>query len=138
MIREATLDDAQYFVDAGKAFCEQAKQSFDLQSFADSAFHILTGDDYRVFVYGDPVTAHCGIALTDSMYDKSVRVARVFTTWGDGGIKCFRHAMQWAEDNGIHLFMADSLLDRRIEKLYGRLGMFKADVLFTARLNDGC
>ena len=75
--------------------------------------------------------------MIDSAYDRSEKTARVMSTWGKGGVKCFHHALRWAKDNDIQLFSADSFLDERIEKVYKRSGMSKADVLYVTRLNHG-
>jgi hypothetical protein len=136
-VREATFDDAKYFLRAAEKFCKQAGLKYNRNDTADSLFGWFNSASVKMFVLGDPAMAHCIVAVVPSSYDRSERTARVISTWGHGGIKCFHHALRWAKENQIELFSADSFLDERFERVYERAGMSKADVLYVTRLNHG-
>lgn len=137
LIREATFDDAKYLIEAGRKFCKKAGLRFNEHDCADTVFGYFTDDRVKIFVRGKPAKGHCIVMVIDGIYDRGETTARVISTWGKGGIKCFHHALRWAKENKIELFCADSLLEERLEEVYKRSGMSKADVLYVTRLNNG-
>ena len=131
-IREATIDDLPYFAQAGKEFIKTTAYTLDSDVYFENMLDYIDNPDVGLFVIGAP-SGHCGIALIQSMYGKEL-IGRVVTTWGKGGLKCFKAAEQWAKDHGAKYLIADSLVDPRICKFYERNGMKQIDVLFSKGL----
>ena len=129
-MRRATTADMAYLLKAGEDFCRETPYSFDRQSYAQTAWHIINSDDFIVLVDGEPARCHAAAQLAPSMYDVSETIARVFTTWGPGGLKCFRALEKACRDAGASFIIADSFTDDRIASFYRRRGFEQQDKLF--------
>lgn len=131
-VRLATVSDAVQIVDAAIAYCKATGQPCEVESVHDSVFKVLTEPQYRVFVL--PGRAHCILAISASMYDNSHTIARIVSTWGDGGLRVLRHALDWCKAHEVHEVIADTHLEPRIAKWYARQGFAPVGQLFQRTL----
>lgn len=131
-IRKAELSDLPYFARAAQEFIKDTIYTLDPEIYLDNMVGFIQNPDIGLFVIGEP-SGHCGVGLIQSVYGDET-IARVLTTWGDGGLKCFKHAEQWAKERGAKYLMADSLHEPRIRSFYERNGMSQADILYTKGL----
>lgn len=123
-----------YFVSAGREFCKHTPFSFDPESYAEMAKGIIESPDVICIVDGDPVRCHCAAKLVPSLYDSQQVVARVFTTWGRGGLNCFERVEGLCREAGAHFLIADALIAPAITRFYERRGMKQIDTLFMKAL----
>ena len=128
LVREAELTDLPYFARAAKTFIKDTIYTLDPEIYLDNMVGFIMNPEVGLFVTGEP-SGHCGVVLVESMYGDET-VARVVTTWGKGGLICFKHAEQWAKDRGAKYLMADSLHEPRIRTFYERNGMTQTDILY--------
>ena len=127
-VRRAILSDAPYIKRAAEEFCAQAGIDFDAETFHDTLFNWLTRDCYRLWVI--PGKAHCGAIILPCMYSGKPE-ARVITIWGEGGIKCFRHAVKELRAEGIDKIYAGVFLEPRIAKVYERMGLTLTEKVYS-------
>ena len=127
MIREAEISDLPYFIKAAQEFIEETPFNLDPESYLDQVIDFIQRDDTAIFTTG---SGHCAIVLVPSLYDDKQIIAKVVSTWGSGGLQCFKVAAQWAFDNGASVLMADSYIEPRMKKFYQRFGMVQADIVY--------
>ena len=127
MIREATLSDLPYFMRAAHDFVQATPLSLDPESYLNNVIELIYNDDAMIYTTG---SGHCAVILVPSLYDSEQIIAKIITTWGRGGLQCFRAAVKWAAEQGASLLMADSYIEPRIEKFYERFGMIRADNVY--------
>ncbi len=133
-MRKAVHSDINYCVLAGREFCEQTPFEFDEESYS-LVVHSLVDDPDVVFVVdGDPVQCHSVAKLIPNFYNANEIIAKVFTTWGAGGLRCFVEVERLAKEKGAKFIMADSLREPRIERFYERRGMTIQDSVFIKEL----
>lgn len=133
-MREPTHEDIPYFIRAGRAFSDLTPLGFDSGSYAENVRQMIDSPSVIAVVDGDPVRAHCAAALTPSLYDASEVIARVYTTWGPGGLRCFREVEKRAKERGARFLIADSFAEPRVMKFYERIGMQQADITYIKEL----
>lgn len=131
MIRGATEDDLGYFIAAARSYAEVIGLDFDEDVFTESFYSLLEAENIFFFVI--PNRAHCVIMLTPSLFGNDL-VAKVISTWGRGGVDCFRAARKFAKSRGATKIMADANLSQRLVKFYKRVGMKKFDTNFMGDL----
>ncbi len=127
MIREAELSDLPYFMRAAQDFVQATPLSLDPESYLNNVIELIYNDDAVIFTTG---FGHCAVILVPSLYDSEQIIARVISTWGRGGLQCFKSSVRWAKEHGASLLMADSYIEPRIEKFYERFGMIRADNVY--------
>ena len=133
-MREANHSDVDYFVQAGKEFCEQTPFKFDQESYR-SVIHSLVDDpDVVSVVDGDPVKCHSVAKLIPNFYNANEIIAKVFTTWGIGGLRCFIEVEKITKARGAKFIIADSMIAPRIIRFYERQGMTCQDSVFIKEL----
>lgn len=129
-MRPAGYEDIDYFVRAGKEFCEYTPFSFDVKSYSE-VIKSLIDDPYCVLVVdGEPAKCHSVAKLVPNFYNANEIVAKVFTTWGLGGLKCFREVERQCRERGAKFLIADSMIAPRVMKFYERRGMEHQDSVF--------
>lgn len=126
-VRKATYDDLDYFIEAGRDFCLHTPFSFDADSYGESVKAILANPDCLAYVTG---TGHSVALLVPNFYNSDEIIAKVFTTWGKGGLKCFREVEKQSRAKGAKFIMADSYIQPRVIKFYERIGMRLADWVY--------
>ena len=131
-MRLARIDDLDYFIQAGREFCEHSPFAFNEPDYARNVLRIL--DDPIHIVIVEPGLAHCAAQLAPSLYDSSQIIGRVFSTWGTGGLKCFSGVERECQRRGAVFLIADAWLTPRIAKFYRRRGMREADRVFLKEL----
>ena len=131
-MREARHEDIDYFIRSGKAFCESTPFSFDAESYAEAVHNIIDDPDCISAVI--PGKAHCVAKLVPNFYNDSEIIAKVFTTWGKGGLLCFTEVEKQARNQGATFLMADSFIDSRVIRFYERHNMTLADSVFIKEL----
>jgi len=136
-MRRAQHSDINYFVRVGREFCENSFYSFDEDGYSMFAHEIIKVPDCIVLVSGDPVISHCAAKLVPSFYDPGQIVCRVFSTWGPGGLECFREVERIAVLEGAHFILADSYIEPRIMNFYKHNDMRQADSVFVKELQNG-
>lgn len=127
MIREATLSDLPQFAKAASEFIVRTPFHLNIEDYLENVIGILGDTNSVVYTSGE---GHAAVTLTPSFYDRSQVIGRVFTTWGKGGLECFRACEQWAKEHGAAFLIADSFIDPRITKFYERIGMTQTDHLY--------
>lgn len=120
-----------HFIGAGRDFCAITGFSFDDESYAKSLQEILDAEN-SIVVTGDG--CHCVAMLVPSLYDSRETIARVFSTWGRGGLRCFREVERIAKERGARYMIADQMYDKRIGSFYRRIGMREADTTYIKEL----
>lgn len=133
-MRPARHDDIDYFIRAGREFCKETPFAFNAEDYAERVHKIINDPNTVSIVNGDPVCCHSAATLYPSMYDASQIIARVFTTWGPGGLDCFVEVEHRCRDRGAAFIMADSYIAPRIMRFYKRRGMKRADSVFIKAL----
>lgn len=133
-IREPVSDDLLYFMEAGRLFTEKTPYSFDENYYAEQVMNFIEADHTIIRVKGYPAEAHCAAMLIPSMYHPDEFICRVFSTWGNGGLECFREVERQAQATGAHFLIADSYIEPRIMKFYAHNGMTHSDVVFLKEL----
>lgn len=133
-MREATTDDIDYFIKAGQDFCEYTPFVFDSDSYADVIRQLLDDPDCIAIVDGNPTHCHCVAKLMPNFYNDGEIIAKVFTTWGHGGLKCFAEVERICKEMGAIFLMADSMIAPKIIKFYENIGMKLNDSVFMKRL----
>ena len=131
MIREANIGDLPYFATAAQEFIQYTPFELDIENYLDNVIEATYDPDVIIYTSGE---GHAAVRLVRSLYCRSELIARVFTTWGKDGLRCFRACEQWAKDHGARYLMADSLMEPRIETFYQRHGMTKADQVYIKEL----
>jgi len=127
MIRRAEMLDLPYFLRTAQEFVEHTPFSLDPESYLIQVADMIHRKDMAIFTTGE---GHCAVALMPSMYDTNQIVAKVVSTGGTGGLKCFRKAAKWAQGEGASILIADSYLEPRMDKFYERFGMIQTDSVF--------
>jgi len=127
VIRQAEISDLPYFLRAAQEFIELTPFSLDVESYLDNMIQLISNESSGIFTTG---TGHCVIVLVPSLYNSNEIIGRVISTWGVGGLKCFKHAVRWAKHNGASILMADSFVDTRMESFYKRFGMIQTDRVY--------
>ncbi|MCP4934697.1 MAG: hypothetical protein GY927_10955 [bacterium] len=135
--RYAEHSDIDYLIGAAKAFIPHTPYSFDEGSYTMVAHSLIKDPDSIFIVRGRPAECHCVAKLVSSIYNRDEVIARVVSTWGPGGLKCFDEVERLAYINGAKFIMADLLVEPRMESFYRRLGMTKADTLYFKELGYG-
>lgn len=133
-MRLAAHEDIGYFVNAGREFAKNTPYSFDEDSYTRLVHEVIKNPQYLVIVDGDSTQCHCAAMLAPSIYNVDEIVARVFTTWGPGGLNCFREVETLAKEEGAKFIIADSFTEPRMMKFYERNGMKPADTVFIKEL----
>lgn len=131
MIRDIIPDDVDYFIGAGKEYCELVGFDFDEEVFLAGLVEQVRSPATRFFVLDGK--AHCVISLSKSIFGKDV-IAKVLSTWGPGGTRCFREAMKWARESGATKIIADANLSPEIARFYKRARMKKYDTNYMGDL----
>jgi len=72
--------------------------------------------------------------LMPNLYNDSEIIAKVFTTWGQGGLKCFTEVERISKERGAMFLMADSMIAPKIIQCYENIGMKMHDSVFMKRL----
>ena len=129
-MRPAEHKDIEYFVRVGKEFCEYTPFSFDAESYAEIIGSLIDDPDCVSVVGGDPVKCHSVAKLVPNFYNANEIVAKVFTTWGKGGLKCFAEVEKICRDRGAKFLIADSMIEPRVIKFYEKHGMSHQDSVF--------
>ncbi len=127
MIREAEISDLPYFIKAAQEFIEETPFNLDPESYLNQVIDLIQSDNAAIFTTGK---GHCAVVLVPSLYDENQIIAKIVSTWGKGGLKCFKVASEWASANGATVLMADSYIEPRMEKFYLRTGMTPADIVY--------
>lgn len=130
-MRPAKHSDIGYFVRAGREFCAFTPFQFDAPSYAE-AIHALLDDPNVIAIVGDE--CHCVARLAPNFYNAGEVVARIISTWGKGGLECFREVERLCTERGARFIMADSWIEPRIERFYERQGMTRMDSVFIKEL----
>ncbi len=130
LFRPARHSDIGYFVDVAREFNKSMPYTLDEDSYTISIHELIKDPDAIFVVKGNPAIAHCLIRLGHSIYNQYEIIARVVSTWGPGGLECFRYAEALAQAEGAHFLIADSFAETRIEKFYLRNGMKEMDKSF--------
>ncbi len=133
-MRRAKHSDIDYFVRAGREFCENTPYSFDEDGYSMFVHEIIKDPDSIVLV-GDG--CHCAAKLVPSFYNPEQLICRVFTTWGAGGLECFREVERIAVIEGADFILADSYIEPRIMKFYELNNMRQTDSVFIKELHNG-
>lgn len=133
-MRWATTDDIDYFIQAGKDFCQHTPFVFDAKSYTEVVRELLDDPDCIAIVDGNPTRCHCAAKLMPNFYNDNEIIAKVFTTWGRGGLKCFTEVERICRDRGVMFLMADSMIVPKIIKFYENIGMKMHDSVFMKRL----
>ena len=131
LIREATFDDLDYFVSAGRKYAETIGFLFDEEIYRSSIVSLI--ESPLVICHVIPAKAHCAIMLTQSMFGNEI-IAKVFTTWGRGGTKCFKSAMRVAKEMGASKIIADANLSPQIVRFYEGIGLKQYDTNYMGNL----
>ena len=134
-MRTAEHADIDYFIKAGMEFCEYTPFSFDAESYAVVIHNLVDDADCVAIVDGDPVKCHSVAKLIPNFYNADEIVAKVFTTWGPGGLKCFAEVERICKARGARFLMADSMIAPRVQKFYERRGMTQQDSVFIKELS---
>ena len=131
-MRDALQSDIPYFVEAGRQFVQFTPFSFDAESYAEALERIIDAETTVSSVIEGK--GHCAATLGPSMFDSRELIARVFTTWGRGGLRCFIDVERKAKKRGAKFIVADSYVEPRIIKFYERRGMFLTDSVYLKAL----
>ena len=129
-MRSAEHNDIDYFVEAGREFCEYTPFSFDAESYAEVIHELIDDEDCVSMVDGDPVRCHSVAKLMPNFYNASEIVAKIFTTWGNGGLNCFVEVERICKQRGAGFLMADSMITPKVTRFYERNGMELQDSVF--------
>ena len=133
-MREARHEDIEYFIQAGWDFCKQTPFTFDEEDYAAIVHKLIDDPDCIAVVDGDPVQCHSVANLLPSFYNAGETIAKVFTTWGDGGLNCFVEVERQAKERGARFLIADSFIAPRIIRFYKRRDMYLTDSVFIKEL----
>ena len=133
-MRNAQHSDMDYFVRAGREYCEYTPFSFNQESYVEVLNNVIDDPDCIFIVSGDPVNCHSLAKLTPNFYNASEIIAKVFSTWGLGGLKCFREVERIAKQRGAKFLLADSMIEPRIIRFYEKTGMVLQDSVFIKEL----
>lgn len=131
VIRNGTADDIDYFVRAGLKYSELMGFDFDEEIYRQNVLMLLDAPIFICKVI--PNKAHCAMMLTPSLFGKDV-IAKTVSTWGRGGLKCFRKAMAEAKEKGASKIIADANLSPDIAKFYVSIGMKEQDTNYMGDL----
>ena len=131
MIREAQYSDLPYFYKAAKEFIDLTPFSLDVESYLNNIIQLMESESAGIFTNG---SAHCAVILIPSLYDSNETIARVISTWGAGGLKCFDAAVKWAKENSADILIADSYVEPRMESFYKRFGMVQTDKVYLRKI----
>lgn len=123
-----------YFIRAGEEFCQSTPFTFHAPSYAKNVAGVLTDPEAIAIVFGEPVTGHCVAKLSRNLYNDSEIIARIVTTWGNGGLKCYREVRRQAKKIGANFIRADVYIEPRMAKVYERDGMVLTDGVYTGKL----
>jgi len=133
-LRPASRDDIDYFILAGKTFCEHTPFSFDEKSYEAVVRQLLDDPDCIAIVDGDPTKCHCVAKLIPNFYNGNEIIAKVFTTWGPGGLNCFVEVERICKEMGAMFLSADSMIAPRVTRFYERRGLQHFDSVFMKRM----
>ena len=136
-MRPAEHKDIDYFVRVGEEFCKNTPYTFDADGYSMFIHGIIKDPDSISIVNGDPVICHCAAKLVPSFYDPEQIVCRVFTTWGKGGLECFREVERLAVIRGADFILADSYIEPRIMRFYEHICMRQTDSVFIKEVQKG-
>lgn len=134
-MREATADDLPYFIEAAETFTKDTPYRFDPNSYGQRVMELIGSPAFLSSVANEPPTGHCAALIYESLYDRNQRICNIFTTWGRGGLDCFRDVLRQAKAAGCDIVIADSWIEPRIMQAYKRLGFEQADIKFVRALN---
>ncbi len=133
-MRRARHEDIEYFVQAGWDWCKHTPFTFDEEDYAGIVHALIDDRDCIAVVDGEPVRCHSVAKLSPSFYNAGEVIAKVFTTWGDGGLNCFVEVERLAKERGAKFLIADSFIAPRIIKFYERRDMYLTDSVFIKEL----
>ena len=133
-MRKAEHSDLAWFIEAGRAFCEHTPFEFDEGSYANACMTLIDSPEV-ISAVGD--RCHCLALLVPNFYNGNEIIAKVFTIWGNGGLKCFREVERQAKERGAKFILADSFVEPRLCKFYERHGMTLTDSVYLKEVNDG-
>jgi hypothetical protein len=134
-IRRLAHNDIEYCVNAARKFCEIKERPFDEEhsrSFITATIyngHALVALDSN----GKP-TGHSAALVFPDMYSPRL-TARVFTTWGKGGLKCFEYLLSVLKMQGVKEVIADCWDgDERLSNYYKKKGFDKSYEFYTKEI----
>ena len=134
-MREATIADLPHFARAAEAFIPSTPFVLDLESYLENVVRLIESPDVGIFV--NDRGGHCAVMLQPSLYSSGQLLARVISTWGTGGLECFKACERWARERGAEVLMADCLTDERIASFYAKIGMQSMDSVYVKGLTHG-
>jgi len=139
MIRDATLEDFEYFYTAARSF---------LDTTGDGAYLNLNPEGYHRFFanmveadfcklvikrHGGSTVGHCGMLLIPSIFDETQTIGKIFTVWGKGALALVNTCEDYARERGAVLILADShrkLKQPAVARAYEKKGFELSDQLY--------
>lgn len=113
--------DLPYALDAAEKYCAQQGTEYDEDHSRE--FILRAMEIGHVFVAtenGEPV-GHSGAIIAPDFYSPNL-TARVFTTWGKGGLQCLKYVTAVVKMHGAKKIIADAPTGSRLRKIYERMG----------------